>query len=53
MTCQDCNHYNPISDTEGRCDTMTYSGIIDIVDADGNACKEYKPKENSWESVSK
>ncbi len=48
MKCNDCIHYNSISDTEGRCLKMTYSGIIDIVDADSKVCPECVSKDGTY-----
>jgi hypothetical protein len=44
MNCGDCKYYNSINATEGRCDKMTYLGIVDVVNAEYKACKEYEPK---------
>ena len=37
MNCGDCIHYNSINATEGRCDKITYLGIVDVVDGSYNS----------------
>ena len=56
MTCKDCNYYKPINDKEGKCNSPmdAYYGFDTTVDGDTKReCPSFKPKENSWESVSK
>jgi ubiquitin C-terminal hydrolase len=48
MTCKDCIHYNSINATEGRCDKMTYLGIVDVVNAEYKSCKEYEDKDGLY-----
>lgn len=56
MKCEDCKYYKPINEHEGKCksDTDRYYGFDTTVVGDTKReCPSFKPKENSWESVSK
>lgn len=56
MTCKDCKHYRPTTDTEGKCktDADRYYGFDTTVDGKTERdCPSFMPIEDSWESVSK
>ena len=56
MTCKDCKYYNEdykLYPPYAKCDKDSGKTINYVVTADDEICHEFKPKEDSWESVSK
>lgn len=55
MTCKDCKYYNEeykLFPPYAKCDKHS-GNIVYVQKADDDICRDFKPKEDSWESVSK
>ena len=59
MTCQDCKYFNadirlkPEWVNQGLCEKRLTNGYAEYPTFDCEICGMFKPKEDSWESVSK